>query len=178
MTQSRRRIPSSSLRYLTLLLSCIAIITTTTLTTAKIDEEFTSLPLPDISSDLDRVTTTTPSPTTAQPTPPQPGPDTNYIEYGTLSFCQNSIPNTDNTICCSNQCNGKCGGTDCCSHGAGGCNGCCAGRIQTAGRVCEDFYDMECVIPQLETGVPSKEPSTDAPVVTPLPTKIPPNERK
>ena len=60
----------------------------------------------------------------------------------------------------------------------GGCNGCCAGRIQSVGRVCEDFYDMECVIPQLETGVPSKEPSTDAPVVTPLPTKIPPNERK
>ena len=41
--------------------------------------------------------------------------------------------------------------------------------------MCDDFYDMECVIPQLETPapgtpVPTKEPSTDAPV-TPLPTK-------
>ena len=43
------------------------------------------------------------------------------------------------------------------------------------GRVCEDFYDVECVIPQL---LETDSTVTDAPVITPMPTKIPTNERK
>lgn len=61
-------------------------------------------------------------------------------------YCHKATANGD--ICCSSQCGGKCGGSNCCNHGSGGCDGCCGGSIQSTGRVCEHFYDTACIIPE------------------------------
>lgn len=65
-------------------------------------------------------------------------------------FCHRAAT-ADGDVCCSERCGGMCGGPNCCNLGSGGCDGCCAGRVRSSGRVCEHFYDTQCVIPPEES---------------------------
>ena len=64
-----------------------------------------------------------------------------------IDYCHKAVSSGD--ICCSSQCGGKCGGSNCCNcnHGSGGCGGCCAGAIGRSGRICEHFYELVVLSP-------------------------------